>query len=126
MIITIKPKYNMSFDEFKLILTGLSNAYGKPGRFGCFYVAIDNNSHFYFFEKLKMSQTMNNDICGLSLNHYGWQPLAKQQYKRSKFHDEEDVSIDFERAEFIDAERTGSHLNVKTKTFTATILWAKN
>jgi hypothetical protein len=57
----------MSFDEFKLILTGLSNAYGKPGRFGCFYVAIDNNSHFYFFEKLKMSQTMNNDICGLSL-----------------------------------------------------------
>lgn len=60
---------------------------------------IRNNNRRYFFERLKPSVSYNPNCCGVSLNH----TFQRQMTKRSRFHDEEDVCISFDRAEFQNA-----------------------
>jgi hypothetical protein len=61
---------------------------------------INNQGHGYHFHGLKPSVSFSPDLCGVGLNHTN-QP---QRYKRSRFHDSEDVDIAFSRKEFREAQ----------------------
>lgn len=87
-------------------------------RLGIFNVQINNRGKKYYFESLKRNY---GDSIGFGLNHY--YNLTTQDYKRSKFHDEEDVCIYIERDEFIGCEQFEDKFIIKTKTFTATVSW---
>ncbi len=94
----------------------------ENSRTGIFNVEINNMGKKYYFEKLKQTAPMKSFL-GFSLNHYGWLGLQKQRYKRSKFHDEEDVSIQISKDEFINCIKLGKQLTIKTKTFKAVVSW---
>jgi hypothetical protein len=89
-------------------------------RLGIFNVEINNKGKHYYFMCLK--QSAGSDI-GFSLNHYGWMGLPKQNYKRSKFHDEEDVCVYIPENEFIESEKKDNEFIIKTKTFKATVTY---
>lgn len=77
----------ITYDELK---NDIDNIEVPAQRLGIFNVEIFNRGKYYFFKTLK--QNVGDDI-GFGLNHYGF-GLSRQKYKRSKFHDEEDVCID--------------------------------
>jgi len=87
---------------------------------GIFNVEINNKGKKYSFEKLKENYGGN---VGFGINHYGWKGLKKQNYKRSQFHDEEDVSINIDEDKFISCEKSEKKFTIKTKTFTAIVRW---
>jgi|ERR1035437_7759142 hypothetical protein len=114
----------VNFEKFKNIIRSVDV---PAQRLGIFNVKINNRGKKYDFHCLKESITNNEDNFGFSLNHYGWEILPKQKYKKSKFHDEEDVCIDICKDEFIDA--IVNHQNeilLKTKYFTALITIQKH
>lgn len=89
-------------------------------RLGIFDVEINNKGKKYFFRSLKQNAGSN---VGFGLNHYGWLGLPMPKYKKSKFHDSEDVSINFEENEFISCQKEKLKFIIKTKTFDAVVRW---
>lgn len=111
---------NLNFDELVDFIKSIES---PTQRLGIFNVSINNKGKKYEFINLKPTHTNNKDFCGFSLNHYGWLNLPMPKYKKSKFHDEEDVSVWFERVEFISATLEGKLLKIKTKNFNTIITW---
>lgn len=112
----------LSFDEFKAFIHSIE---APTQRLGIFRVQIKNRGKEYDFDRLKETATFNEDNCGFSLNHYGWLNLPKQNYKRSKFHDEEDVSIDIDRTEFVKANKVpdNNEIILEMKSWYAIVSW---
>lgn len=109
----------VDLDGVKEFLSKIEVPYGRTGIFD---VKINNRGKKYHFEKLKETFSIG-DFFGFSLNHYGWRGLKKQKYKRSKFHDEEDVEIHVDREEFKAAYVYDNFLLVITKTFKMVVTW---
>jgi len=112
----------LTFDQFKEIM----NSIEVPAqRIGIFRIKINNNNKRYYFTGLKINASYNDNMFGFGLNHYGWLGLPKQSFKRSQFHDEEDVSIEVSRDIFQYAYKTEgfNEMSVSTKTWTAQINW---
>lgn len=112
----------LSFDEFKAFIHSIE---APAQRLGIFRLQIKNRGKEYDFDRLKETATFNEDNCGFSLNHYGWMNLPKQNYKRSKFHDEEDVCIDIDRAEFVKANKVpdNNEIILEMKNWYAIVSW---
>lgn len=112
----------LTFDQFKDLMNGID---APAQRLGIFNVKINNWHKRYYFTNLKINALNNPDLCGFGLNHYGWLGLPKQDYKQSKFHDEEDVSIYINRNEFEYAVKTENfnEVNIMMKTWHAQINW---
>jgi hypothetical protein len=109
----------LSFFEVKELI---GNIPVEAGRTGIFDVKINNRGKKYHFEKLKENFTTEN-FFGFGLNHYGWLGLKKQDFKQSKFHDNEDVSIDVNHRDFISAFVFENNLSIKTRTFQMLVSW---
>lgn len=110
---------SLDLDGVKELLSKIEVPYGRTGIFD---VKINNHGKKYHFEELK--ETFSGvDSFGFSLNHYGWMGLKKQKYKRSKFHNEEDVAIHVDREEFKSAYVYDNFLLVITKTFKMVVTW---
>jgi hypothetical protein len=93
-----------SFDN----LVSFFNSIEVPAqRLGIFRVKItDASNRRYDFHCLKLNMSYNYNLFGFGLNHYGWiSTLPKQKYRQSKYHDEEDVSINIDRKDFLRMEK---------------------
>jgi hypothetical protein len=112
----------LSFDEFKAFIHSIE---APAQRLGIFRLQIKNRGKLYDFDRLKETATFNEDNCGFSLNHYGWMNFPKQNCKRSKFHDEEDVSIDIDRSEFVKANKVpdNNEIILEMKNWDAIVSW---
>jgi len=111
----------MNFDEFKNLIESIEV---PAQRLGIFKVEINNKGKKYDFRSLKTNVSYNDDLFGFGLNHYGWLQLPMPQYKRSQFHDCEDVSIDIWRKDFIEAtEIDKTKISLKMKNWTAIVSW---
>lgn len=82
--------------DFDVLAERISEMEGNP-----ISATINNVGREYYFHSLKPSFSLNPDVCGVSLNNAYQQPNG---YKKSRFHDKEDVDISFKREEFISAE----------------------
>lgn len=113
----------ITFDEY----VSLIDTIPQPAqRLGIFNIKINNNNKRYEFHSLKVNFASRKDLTGFGLNHYGWyKHLPKQSFKRSKFHDEEDVDIDIWRNEFMYAYKVANRneIGVMTKNFQLQINW---
>ena len=113
----------ITFDEFVQLIATIP----QPNqRLGIFNIKINNCQKRYEFHSLKVNYSNNPDVTGFGLNHYGWfAALPKQSFKRSRFHDEEDVSIGINRDEFEYAYKVENfnEIGVSCKTFTLQINW---
>jgi hypothetical protein len=112
----------MNFDELKTFV-GLIPA--PDQRMGIFRVQINNKGRRYDFHSLKENASSNENVFGFGLNHYGWMNLPKQQFKQSKFHDEEDVSIHINKSEFVNADlsKLSNTLTIEMKNWSAVVTW---
>lgn len=110
----------LSFDELKEYLDEIPQ---PNSRVGIFDLTINNRGRKYSFERLKTNFSLNEDLLGFGLNHYGWLHLIMPSIKKSKFHDDEDVCVDIWRREFISAILTEKEINIKTKNFTVQVNW---
>lgn len=113
----------LNFDEFVTMVNGID---APNQRLGIFNVKINNCHKRYEFHKLKVTASNNPNITGFSLNHYGWfAELPKQNFKKSRFHDDEDVCIHIERSEFDYAYKVNNfqEISVITKNFSLQINW---
>lgn len=112
----------LTYGEFKELVDAIPVT---AQRLGIFRVKLVNCGKRYYWESLKVSASYNPDSYGFSLNHYGWLNLPKQPFKRSQFHDEEDVSIDIDRDKFLWASKTEdrNEIHLSMKTWWAQINW---
>ena len=119
---TVVGSGGLSFDEFK---TFISTIEVPAQRMGIFRLQIKNRGKEYDFDRLKETASNNDDSCGFSLNHYRWLNLPKQRYKQSKFHDEEDVSVDIDRVEFVKANKVpdNNEIILEMKKWYAIVSW---
>lgn len=109
---------------YKEVFEELDKIDAPAQRLGIFDVKINNRGKKYHFKSLKQN---SGGVIGFGLNHYGWLNLPMPKYKRSRFHDEEDVSVDIYENEFISCTKVNNTLNntlnIKAKTFNAVITW---
>ncbi len=111
----------MIFDEFKELIQKID---APAQRLGIFRLQINNKGKKYDFHSLKENSGSDN-LTGFGLNHYGWLNLPMPQYKKSKFHDSEDVSVNISREEFIEASvKPGlNEIQIKTKSWNGVLTW---
>ena len=113
----------------KLTFEELSDFFDKipqPSQtLGIFKVIINNWNKKYEFHNLKISASNNPDYFGFSLNHYGWLGLPMPKYKKSKFHDSEDVCISIDKSDFVNSHYfpDSQQVTIRTKTSLLKIFW---
>lgn len=85
---------------------------------------ILNGSRVYYFDGLKPTFSFNVDVCGVGGRNHG-----RQYYRRSRFHDPEDVDITFEREDVrqitIHEDQAAHRIHVQCARFTCELTIVK-
>ena len=113
----------MNFNEFTKLIQDVDC---PAQQLGVFRLEINNKGKKYDFHHLKENINLgdHSDLFSFGLNHYGYLHLPMPRYKRSQFHDREDVCVEILRQNFVEAiKEDDNKVFLKTKNWTATISW---